>query len=107
MLLINQALENSTLVLTEVSSENNVGNSCLYLKEDPCPLDICMNSQARNSFLFLKKNLLEDNCIAILFWFLLYINMNQLQVYICRLPLEPASHVPPHPIPLGCHGVLS
>ena len=27
-------------------------------------------------------------------WFLLYINMNQSQIYICPLPLEPFSHLP-------------
>ena len=35
--------------------------------------------------------------------FLPYINMNQLEVYICLLPLEPVSYLPPHPTPLGCH----
>ena len=39
--------------------------------------------------------------------FLSYISMSQSRVYICPLPLEPASHLPPHPIRLGCHGVLS
>ena len=29
--------------------------------------------------------------------------MNQPQVYICPLSLELLSHLPPHPIPLGCH----
>ena len=47
--------------------------------------------------------LLEDNCFTILYWFLPDINMNQSQVYICSLPLEPPSHLPPHPIPLSCH----
>jgi len=32
--------------------------------------------------------------------------MNQPQVYICPLPLEPLSPLPPHPIPLGCHRTL-
>ena len=30
-----------------------------------------------------------DNCFTILCWFFPYINMNQPQVYICPLPLEP------------------
>jgi len=29
--------------------------------------------------------------------------MNQSQVYICSLPLEPPSQPPPHPTPLGCY----
>ena len=29
-----------------------------------------------------------------------------LSIYICILPLEPPSHSPPHPTPLGCHRVL-
>ena len=35
-----------------------------------------------------------------------YINMNQSWAYICHLPLEPASHLPPHPTPLGYHRAL-
>ena len=31
------------------------------------------------------------------------INMNQPQVYVCALPPEPPSHVPPLPTPLGCY----
>ena len=44
----------------------------------------------------LKKFFLEDNCFTILCWFLPYINMNQPQVYIYPLPLEPPSPRPPH-----------
>ena len=44
-----------------------------------------------------KKKLLEVSCFTVSYWFLPYINMNQLQVCICPLPLEPASHLPPHP----------
>ena len=36
-------------------------------------------------------------------WFLPHIPMNQPQVYRCPLPLEPPSHLPAHPTPLGCH----
>ena len=36
-------------------------------------------------------------------WFLPYINMNQPQVYVCCLSLEPSCHFLPHPTPLGCH----
>ena len=38
--------------------------------------------------------------------FLPYINMDQPQIYICPLPLEPASHLLPYPTPLDCHRVL-
>ena len=40
---------------------------------------------------------LKDNCCTILCWFLPYINMNQPQVYVCPLPLEPPSYIPPIP----------
>ena len=40
-------------------------------------------------------------------WFLLYTSMNQPQVYICPLPLEPPFHFPPRLTPLGCHRVLT
>ena len=53
--------------------------------------------------LFLIYLVLKNNCFIILCWFLPHINMNQLYVYICPLPLEPLSHLPPHPTPLGCH----
>ena len=36
-------------------------------------------------------------------WSLPYINVNQPQVYICPLHLEPLSYLPPFPTPLGCH----
>ena len=39
----------------------------------------------------------------IVLWFLQYISMNHPYVYICSLPLEPPSHLPPHPTPLCCH----
>ena len=29
--------------------------------------------------------------------------MNQSQLDICPLSLEPSSHLPPYPTPLGCH----
>ena len=41
--------------------------------------------------------------ITILWWLLPYINVSQPQVYMCPLPLEPPSHLPSHPTPLGCH----
>ena len=45
----------------------------------------------------------KDDYFAILCWFLLYIDMNQSQVYIWPLPLNPPSHLPSHCTPLGCH----
>lgn len=41
-------------------------------------------------------------CFTILCWSLPYMNMNQPQVYTCPLS-EPSSHLPLHPILLGCH----
>ena len=35
-----------------------------------------------------------------------YINRSQPQIYICPLPLEPLSHLPPYPTPLTCHRAL-
>ena len=32
--------------------------------------------------------------------------MNQPYACMCPLPLEPPSHLPPHPTPLGCYRVL-
>ena len=32
--------------------------------------------------------------------FMPYVSMNQPKVFICSLPLEPLSHLPPHPTPL-------
>ena len=37
---------------------------------------------------------MEDNCFIILCWFLPFINMNQSQVYVCLLPLEPLLPLP-------------
>ena len=44
---------------------------------------------------------LEANYFPKLWWFLPYIDMNQPQC-TCVPHSEPASHLPPHPIPLGC-----
>ena len=41
-----------------------------------------------------------------MWWFLPCIDMNQPRVYMCPHP-EPPSHVPPHPIPLGCPSALA
>ena len=49
---------------------------------------------------------MEDNCFTIFCWFLLYINMNQPEAYICPLPLKPPSHLLPHSTSLGCHRAL-
>ena len=52
---------------------------------------------------------MEDNYFTILWWFLPYINMNHPQVYMYspRPIPEPFSHLPPHPILLGCPRVLA
>ena len=44
---------------------------------------------------------LEDNCLTILCWYSPCINMNQLKVHRCPLPLEAPSRLPPPPTPLG------
>ena len=46
---------------------------------------------------------MKDNCFTTLCWFLPCINMNQPLVYICPLPFETPSHLPPHPASLGGH----
>ena len=51
-------------------------------------------------FIYFK---LIDDCFIILVWLLSYIGMNQPLVYICLLPFESPSNLPPHPTPLGCH----
>ena len=43
---------------------------------------------------------MESNFFTILCWSLPYSNMNQPQVYVCPLPLESPSHLPPYPTPL-------
>ena len=45
----------------------------------------------------------QDNYFTILLWFLPYLSFNWPKVYICPLPLENPSHLPPYPTPLGCH----
>ena len=45
--------------------------------------------------------------IRILWWFLLYVTMNQPQAYMCPLPPESASHLLPQPIPPGCNRALA
>ena len=45
---------------------------------------------------------MEANYFTILWWFLPYIDMNQSRMYMCAPILNPSSHLPPHPIPLGC-----
>ena len=41
-----------------------------------------------------------------LWWILPYTDMNQPQVYMVPYP-ERSSHLPPHPIPLGCPSALA
>ena len=50
-----------------------------------------------------KKFQLEANCFEIFCWFLATHQHDQPQAHICALPLEPRSHLPPHPAPLGWH----
>ena len=55
-------------------------------------------------FILLFFELISFNwrIITMLWCFLPYINMNQLQVHMCPPHPEPTSHLPPHSIPLGC-----
>ena len=53
-------------------------------------------------FFFLYLFQLEDKYFTILWWFLPYIDMNQLWIYLCSPSGPPLSHLPPHPIP-GAH----
>ena len=53
---------------------------------------------------FLKFNFIFNwRVITILYWFLLYISMNQPQAYTHPGPLEPPSHFPRLPTPLRGH----
>ena len=66
------------------------------------------NQQFKDIFYFFKFNLIFNwKIIAILWWLLPYININQPQVYICPFPLKPPSLFPPHPTPLGLHRPLT
>jgi len=47
---------------------------------------------------------LQDICLTIMCWF--NMSMSQPQVYICSLPLESPSHLPPHSTPLDYHRAL-
>ena len=47
---------------------------------------------------------MENNCFTMLCWFLSHVSMKQPRVYVCPLPLEPPSHLPPDTTPHGCHG---
>ena len=58
------------------------------------------------AFTFLFHLFMKDNHFTILCWPLSYINMNQPQVYIRPLPLEPPSHLLPRPTHLGYHRTL-
>ena len=62
------------------------------------PNIIVLISFFSSSFIFS----LENNYFTILWWFLLYIDMNQPWVHMCPPILNPPSHLPPHTIPLGC-----
>ena len=43
---------------------------------------------------------------TILWWVLPYIDLNQPQVHMCPPILNP-SHLPPHPVPVGCPRALA
>lgn len=50
---------------------------------------------------------LEDNCFIMFYWFLPYLNLNQPQGYVCPLPLEHPSQLPPRRAHLDFHRALA
>ena len=75
---------------------------CFTEKE---PLNIYHDSAVHCFFLKFISFQLKNNCFAISYWFLPYINMNQPEEYLCLLPLSlpPTRHPIPAPPPPGCH----
>ena len=55
---------------------------------------LCVIYFAFLNYIFIWKIIGLQNCVSC-------INMNQPQVYICSLPLEPPLPLPPYPTPLG------
>ena len=47
-------------------------------------------------YIYIPAFLLNDNCFTEFCCFLSNLNKNQPSVYICPLPFEPPSHLPPH-----------
>ena len=101
----------------EASYFSYSNSSCCYALKALCPFYAwgnlsntpCYTGHAvyvRSPAIHFLKFLLEDNCFTILWWFLPYINISQPQVYMCPLPFEPPSYLPPHPTPLGCQRAL-
>ena len=87
-------------IMGDIHSHSHLSH--MYVRVLQLLRDINVMAQ-QYSIAFLKKFLLEGNCFTILCWFLPYINMNQSQVYILPLPIEPPCYLSFHPIPLGCH----
>ena len=83
------------------------GWKCIYILSQSI-INVIGQNKTYKVTVFLKTFIyfeLEDNCFTILYWVLPNISMNQPRVYICSLPLEPPSSLPPHPTPVGCHRV--
>ena len=60
-----------------------------------------LNNLTYTHSFFLKICYFNWRLIMTLWWILPYTDMNQPQVYMVPYP-ERSSHLPPHPIPLGC-----
>ena len=71
-------------------------------------------SSPSHTYLFIIVNLFLKTLvyfnwrlITVLWWCLLYVDMNQPQVHMCPLHPEHPCHFPSHPIPLGCSRALA
>ena len=80
---------------TQVGNVQGLGARRHFASEHRLSLSLCPIFH----ILFFKIFLLQCICFTILCWFLPYINMNQ--PYICPLPPETPSQLPPHPTALG------
>ena len=65
-----------------------------------------LNNLTYTHSFFLKICYFNWRLIMTLWWILPYTDMNQPQVYMVPYP-ERSSHLPPHPIPLGCPSALA
>ena len=81
--------------MTQGTSLLGVTKTILALQGFPVPVP------GHSFFFFLINFLFKDNFFTEFCCFLSNLNMNQPQVYIWPLPLEPPSHLPLHHSPLG------
>ena len=87
-----------------IGKKQNSGLVLLFASCFHCGSSIVSWKVDNNNFLFFYiLFLIVGWLLSVLHWFLPYINMNQSQGIVA---LGPASHLPPHPTPLGCHRAL-